>query len=259
MNAPGKKPQSVGEVLDELDESRALATRDADLAHGVLSVIARAAADPNVDIDKLERLLQMQERVLAREARAKYTAALARMQPTLPVVGEHGGIKDRSGAIQSTYALWEDINDAIKPVLADHGFALAFKTRHEGDKVVVTGVLSHVDGHSEATELALPVDTSGSKNAVQAVGSSTSYGKRYTALALLNISTRGEDDDGRLGGGTGPITEDQWSELQRLADAAGADKIRLAKYLGVESLKELPARRFEDAKNAIAAKQRTAK
>ncbi|WP_409524602.1 ERF family protein [Pseudomonas sp.] len=42
----------------------------------------------------------------------------------------------------------------------------------------------------------LPLDTSGSKNAVQAVGSSTSYGKRYVMSALLNLTTRGEDDDG---------------------------------------------------------------
>jgi hypothetical protein len=42
----------------------------------------------------------------------------------------------------------------------------------------------------------LPHDSTGSKNAVQAVGSSTSYGKRYTACALLNITSRGEDDDG---------------------------------------------------------------
>jgi len=40
------------------------------------------------------------------------------------------------------------------------------------------------------------VDTSGSKNGVQAVASSVSYGKRYTAGLLLNITTTGEDDDG---------------------------------------------------------------
>ena len=249
--------QTVEEILDEKDQRAVATTGDVqDMGSGILTVIARAAADPNVDIDKLERLLQMQERVLAREAKAAFTASLAKMQPLLPVVEEHGGIKDRSGNIQSKYALWEDINDAIKPILAEHGFALAFKTRIDGEKVVVTGVLSHTGGHSEQTELGLPCDTSGSKNAVQAVGSSTSYGKRYTALALLNITSRGEDDDGRAGAGGGCITREQFDELNKLADAAGADKARLAAYLNVESLRDLPHRRFEDAKKAIAAKQK---
>ena len=43
----------------------------------------------------------------------------------------------------------------------------------------------------------LPLDTSGSKNGVQAVGSTVSYGKRYAICALLNIST-GDDTDGNI-------------------------------------------------------------
>ncbi|MNO71030.1 ERF superfamily protein [compost metagenome] len=60
----------------------------------------------------------------------------------------------------------------------------------------VTGILMHRAGHREQTTMLLPLDTSGSKNAVQALGSSVSYGKRYVLCALLNITTRGEDDDG---------------------------------------------------------------
>ncbi|MNE66080.1 ERF superfamily protein [compost metagenome] len=58
-------------------------------------------------------------------------------------------------------------------------------------------MLSHRDGHRETTSILLPADATGSKNAVQAVASSVSYGKRYTAGALLNFTTTGEDDDGQ--------------------------------------------------------------
>jgi hypothetical protein len=123
------------------------------------------------------------------------------MQPKLPVVGERGGIKNNNGQVQSTYALWEDINDAIRPLLAEHGFALSFKVGQAQDgKITITGILSHREGHQEETTLTLVHDSSGSKNSVQAVGSSVSYGKRYTAMALLNITTRGEDDDGKAAG-----------------------------------------------------------
>lgn len=169
-----------------------------------MAVISRAAADPNTDVDKLERLMALYERLTAGHAKAAFTAALAAMQPLLPAIDEKGGIKNNSGVVQSTYAKWEDINDVIKPILADHGFALSFRTGLAGDgKITVTGVLSHRDGHQEETTMTLPHDSSGNKNAVQAVGSSTSYGKRYTTIALLNITSRAaadRDDDGRAGG-----------------------------------------------------------
>lgn len=166
-------------------------------AHNILSVIERAALNPDIDIEKMQRLLDMQERIIARQAKDAYQAAFSAMQPELPVIEERGGIKDRNGNVQSTYALWEDVNTAIRPVLAKHGFGLSFRTK-TAEKIHVTGVLSHKDGHSEETTIELMADVSGSKNAVQAIGSSVSYGKRYTAFALLNLSsTFSEDGDGQ--------------------------------------------------------------
>ena len=172
----------------------------------LIQMIERVSVMPNVNVDTLERLLAMQERILDRESRGAYVTALAEMQPRLPVIAENGTIivREKGGTkiIQSTsYALWEDINEAIRPLLHEFGFALSFRTGLGGDgRITVTGVLSHKDGHQEDTTITLPHDSTGSKNAVQAVGSSTSYGKRYTAMALLNITSRGEDDDGEVGG-----------------------------------------------------------
>jgi hypothetical protein len=231
-------------VQDELN------TMDRDNA--LVNVIARAASDPNVDIDKLERLLEMQERVIGREAKASYFAALAEMQPKLPVIAERGAIStDRGKTVQSTYALWEDVNEAIRPILSEYGFALSFKVRRAEGEIVTTGILSHRDGHSEETELSLPSDNSGSKNAVQAVGSSTSYGKRYTAFALLNITSTGEDDDGQEGGAPERISVEQLEVLNGLADAVGADKAKLCSYMQINALPQLPARKYDDALKII--------
>lgn len=167
------------------------------ISGGLLEVIARAARDPAVDIDKMERLLEMQERVIARQAREAYAVALAELQPKLPVITERGKILNKDKQVQSTYAYWEDVNEQIRPLLAEAGFSLSFRTGRNGADITVTGVLSHREGHSEETTMTLPSDGSGNKNAVQAIASSTSYGKRYTAFALLNITTKGEDDDGQ--------------------------------------------------------------
>jgi ERF superfamily len=167
----------------------------------LMAVIAKAAADPATDVDKLERLMALYERITERGAKVAYTQALAAMQPELPVITERGKIiikeKGTENVISSSgYALWEDINEAIGPILAQHGFALSFRTGMADDgKVMVTGILSHREGHQEQTTIHLPHDSTGSKNAVQAVGSSTSYGKRYTAQALLNLTSRGDDND----------------------------------------------------------------
>jgi len=165
----------------------------------ILSIIQHAASSPEVDIDKMERLLVMHERMQSRQAETAYSEALSAMQIVLPEIKERGGIKNREGKTQSTYALWEDINDAIKPVLSEFGFALSFRIDSSAG-IKVTGVLSHKAGHKEMTDILLPADVSGSKNNVQAIASSVSYGKRYTAGALLNLTSRGEDDDGKAAG-----------------------------------------------------------
>ena len=163
-------------------------------ASSLMDVINRAATDPNVDVDKMERLLGMYERISERNAKVAFHAALAEMQPELPVITERGEIRHGKNLI-SKYALWEDINRAIRPVLQKYGFALSFRVGRSSELVTVTAILSHCEGHSEDTTIELDRDTSGSKNMVQAVGSSVSYGKRYAAEAVLNIITEGLDDD----------------------------------------------------------------
>lgn len=193
----------------------------------ILQIIQQVAMSPTADIDKMERLMAMHERFQAQQAKQQYDEAMSRMQEELPVIGERGGIRDKSGRIQSTYALWEDINEMIKPVLAKHGFALSFRTPRNERGIEVEGVLSHRGGHRETTSLVLPADTTGSKNGVQAVASSVSYGKRYTAGALLNFTTTGEDDDGNGAVVTPRVTSVQAAQLAELLEKC-SDKAKAA-------------------------------
>lgn len=224
-----------------------------------VQMIERAAVNPAVDVDKLERLLAMRERMEARQARIAYSIALADMQPLLPVVEKRGRITindkaDKTKVLQSTaYALWEDINEAIRPLLKEHGFTLSFRTGVASDgKLMVTGILAHRAGHQEETTIALPHDSTGSKNAVQAVGSSTSYGKRYTAIDLLNLTFKGLDDDGKAAGAGDTLTDEQ---VQEIGLSLSANKIPVDKFLKVmkvDAITEIPAPRYEEAKGQIA-------
>ncbi|WP_280564696.1 ERF family protein [Chromohalobacter sp. 48-RD10] len=179
----------------------------------IIQVIERAALNPDVNIDKMERLLQMQERVLDRQALMAYSAAMAAMQTELPSIAERG--QGNNGH----YATLEDIVDTVRPIMQKHGFVVSFRIQTQERAIQVTGVLMHQDGHREETSMLLPADVSGNKNAVQAFGSSTSYGKRYVLCALLNITTRGQDDNGHAAVSVKRVTAFQAGQIRQLMGA----------------------------------------
>ena len=179
-------------------------------ATAMMQIISRAAADPACDLDKMERLLSMKERIDKEENSRQFNADMASMQIEMPSVAERGtghNIK---------YATFEDINDVAKPIMSKYGFAVSFKVVETDRGVRVTGLLLHRSGHREETEMTFPSDTSGSKNAVQALGSSISYAKRYIMSAMLNITTRGEDDNGFAAVPDAIVSFSQAAELNAL-------------------------------------------
>lgn len=165
-----------------------------------VSMVERLAVDPRVDVDKLERLLKMQQDILAHQAKADFDAAFSEMQGDLPVITERGQILVND-VPRSKYARYEDIQEAIRPVLQKHGFALRHRNENLASGILrIVGILSHRSGHSEQDSFDCPADASGGKSNIQAIGSTRSYGMRYTTIALLNIVTRGADDDGQAAG-----------------------------------------------------------
>lgn len=210
-------------------------------AAAIFSMIERVASQPDVPVERVEQLFKLYTQMDAERARRAYHAAFAKMQPSLPAVERKG--KSHNGK----YARFEDIIGTIMPVLAEHGFGLSFRTSEQPGKVVVTCLLSHSDGHSESTEYAFPYDGSGSKNAIQAIASAISYGKRYTMNALLGIATRDEDDDGNAACAGETISDEQFKQL---AAALSEKRIAPAKFCAVYKIAnvgDLPAKRFEEA------------
>lgn len=186
----------------------------------ILAVISRAATDPTCDIEKMERLMAMHERMQAKNAEQAFNAAMAQMQCEIPTVGETG----MNTHTKNPYATLDDINYTLKPILQRHGFAVTFKVEHAANGISVTGILMHSAGHREQTTMLLPIDTGSGRNAVQAVGSSTTYGKRYVMCALLNITTGETRDDDGAGGGA---LNDQAviDMLERVSECHTADEL----------------------------------
>lgn len=234
-------------------------------SQALISMIERVCLDPTADISKLEKMLDMQERILNRNAEQAFAADFADMQCELPRIARNGKIEIKKDGrlIQSTtFAKLDDINDGVRPTLQKYGFGVSFSIEQGGQLLTVTAKLLHRLGHSEKTSISLPIDNTGSKNAVQGSGSTVSYGKRYAMCALLNIST-GDDTDGNLPADEKPaneiefLSEDQVFEVLELLAANSITKEKFLSAAGVPSIGAIHANRFDICKKWIAKEAKT--
>ena len=197
-------------------------------ADPILMMIQSAARDPETDVAKMERMFYLYERQQAREAEKAFNRDFIALQDELPEIDEGGKIV-HNGKVISKYARWdEDINPAIRPILARHNFTLSFEVE-TSDRIKVVAHLIHADGHSRSSSFTSPPDKSGAKNEVQAMGSAVSYAKRYAAAPLLNLTMRGQDDDGRAACEDELIDASTQADIEALADEVLTDpKSRVA-------------------------------
>ena len=171
----------------------------------MLAQIIEASRNPEVNAEKMEAMANLAIRLQDRELQQEFNRDLNAAILEMPVITKTGQIKipGKNGApdrVQGTFARFEDLNRVVKPILARHNLTITFKLRSDDLKPECAPVLRHTNGHVDQGEfLAAPVDSSGSKNNTQGVGSTTSYLKRYTMCAALNVITEGEDNDGSGG------------------------------------------------------------
>jgi len=165
----------------------------------IIQIIDRAATDPNVDIDKMERLLNMQERIFDKNAEMAFNTAMAIVQQETPRIKREAD----NPQTRSKYAKLESINHVLVPIYTENGFALSFgtgDTPSEGWQRI-TCKISHVGGHSANFFVDLPVDDEGlkgntNKTKMHGAGSTMSYGRRYLTVLIFNITISDEDNDG---------------------------------------------------------------
>lgn len=165
--------------------------------------IVRLAANPELDTAKLQALIDMQAALLRAQAEAAFNEAFCAMQGDLPIVPKTA--MGDSG--KWWFAPLDTILEAVRPVLTRHGFSLSHRVDWLGDGTLmrVTGILAHRLGHARTSEFQSRADLSGSKNGIQGLGSTNSYGRRYTTCDLLGIATRELDDDGHTSGLGRPV------------------------------------------------------
>lgn len=236
----------------------------------MLQVIERAALNPNIDVEKMERLLAMHERIVDKENQAveralawkaeqEFNAAMTKTQSALPQI-----TKDKENTqTESTYASLENVMKGALPVITENGFSLSFEPsdspKPDHHRIICT--VSHVGGHSRKYTADLPADTKGpqgtaNKTQIHGFGSTTSYGRRYLTMMIFNITVKGEDRDGNQPGDF--ITEGQLAEIVALIEETGADVPKLCEYFKIGSVTEIPAKMFVPVRNRLLEKKKKA-
>lgn len=205
----------------------------------ILQVIQRAAADPQFDIEKMERLLAMKERMDAKAAETEFNAALSRVQAAMGRVQADA----TNPQTRSDYATYGALDKAVRPIYTREGLSLSFGTEPVGDGMVgMVCYVSHSGGHTREYRAHVPSDGKGAKGndvmtKTHAFGSGTSYGMRYLLKMIFNIAIGEEDDDGNGANGSGDMRAAVLADLmKRVSEAAAKEDLTKVWQSGVSVL-----------------------
>ena len=215
--------------------------------------IFRIAADKGFEPAFIEKMMELQERHEANEAKKAYHEAMTNFKASPPEIEKDKTVSYDVGNKTTTYthASLANVTEKINKALSEHGLSASW-TISQVEGITVTCTITHKLGHGESTSLTALPDASGGKNSIQAIGSSVTYLERYTLLALTGLSTYDMDDDG--GESTVCIDKKQVAEIEKKIKEVKADKGKFLGYLKVKSVEEIPLASFDTAMTALASK-----
>lgn len=225
---------------------------------GVMRAIMKAVENPNLDPERVERFLDIYQRMEDRENEKLFNRDLNACQKDMRRISADA-VNDQTSSRYATYAA---LDRALRSIYTSHGFGLSFDTdpaNHE-EEVRVIAYLSHESGHVRKYSVDMPADGKGAKGGAvmtrtHATGAAMSYGMRYLLKMIFNVAVGEDDDDGNGAGphvGDEPITDEQASTLQALLDETGANEHNFLQAAGLKPLegatvRDLPQRKYEAA------------
>lgn len=158
--------------------------------------LLRIAVTQGADIEKLKQLMDLQERWEKNEARKAFVAAMAKFKANPPTITKNKRVHfdTTKGACDYSHATLDHVCDEVTKGLSAVGIAHTWKLKQDKDLITVICVLTHELGHSEETQLFGLPDNSGSKNAIQSIGSTVTYLQRYTLLSACGLAASNDTD-----------------------------------------------------------------
>lgn len=180
--------------------SRRRAPTDQTTLADMLALIEQAAKDPQIDVQKFERLTQIWERAQEQRALKLFSHSMASVQADVHRVKPNKENKQAG----SMYATYHALDLMMRPLYIEHGFSLSFNTEPTDtpDLVRVVCYVAHEGGHTRKYQIDMPADGRGPQGGAvmtrtHATGSAVTYGKRYLLAMIFNLAFATDvDDDG---------------------------------------------------------------
>ena len=210
-------------------------------------LIESAIDKGGIDLEKLQKLLEIQRDWETNEARKAYHKAMSLFKANPPDIEKDKAVSYLN--VKYRHATLSNVTKKINAELSKYGLSASWTVKQNG-AVSVTCRITHEQGHSEETTLTAAADTSGSKNAIQAIGSTISYLERYTLLALTGLATHDMDDDTQAI--SEKISEAEVSMIQDHLLEMGAESVdKFLAYMKLEKLEDMPKSELKKAMTAI--------
>jgi hypothetical protein len=217
-----------------------------------LSVVAKMVASgiPKESIDQMINLIEWDD---ARKAKMAFNSAFAIAKGKFKQAKKSGN----NTHLRSRYSLLEDYDDASREALSAHGLSWRHVPRMEGNNIHVRCILAHQAGHTEEAELHADAHSmvNNAVNKLQSEGIVLMYLKRMTLSSMLGLVSDSEfDNDGNGGQEAATITEKQLADLKAKMEEVNADQAQFLKFLKIEKLEQLPAKKYDAAIKALVEK-----
>jgi len=212
------------------------------------------AIEQGTPVDTMERILAMRRELKAEFAKESFDKAMAKFQSECPVIKKTKEVKTKAGIVAYRYAPIDSIVDQVKEPLQANGFSYSTNMVMLDSGVKVSVRVTHSAGHSETTEMTVPLgNKTDIMSASQVVAAAQTFAKRYAFCNAFGILTGDEDNDGRdmdqSKQGTVPtkgakVTEAQLDKIKKLAKTKNytkEDVVAKFKELGFDNLDKASA------------------
>ena len=217
----------------------------------LLAVLERG---DSIDVEVIERIVALKERTDDRAATRSMYDAIARFQSTCPSIPKtkHVDYASRKGAnVSYAYAPLEEIARVIREALFENGLGYTWDSETSERGVMACCTLRHRDGAKLSASFTAPVDSEARMSGPQRTAAALTYARRQSLVQVLGLTTADEDNDAQDGLTGETIDHDQRTALGLYIAEAGADLAGFLKWLGIESLDQLDAGRFDEALDAL--------
>lgn len=213
------------------------------------SDMIRLAIEKGANLEQIEKLMSLQERWEQNEAKKAYNEAMTAFKANPPKIDKDKSVSFGQGKTAYKHASLANVTDKIGVELSKHGLSVSWRVTQNG-VISVTTRISHIKGHFEETSISAPSDKSGSKNDIQAIGSTISYLQRYGILSLSGLATSDMDDDAQAAV-TEFISHDEFNQVLDLIADKQVDIPKFNEYLKIESLEKMPKAKYQQALIAL--------